>query len=85
MPAATFFAGFCGASKAGVALSNGAAEGALTTGRESCASACTVRVETVTTIAASTTEEAPARSQIRSGVFELVSLESRRLTIYPFY
>jgi hypothetical protein len=78
-------AGFCGASKSGVALAIETAEVAVTAGRERAASACTVRVESVTTRADSATDDAPANSQVRSGVFELVSLVSRRLTIYLFY
>jgi hypothetical protein len=78
-------AGLRGASKAGVALAIGAAGGAVAAGRESRASACTVRVETVTTTATSATEEAPAISQIRSDDFELGLLDVRRLTICPFY
>jgi hypothetical protein len=70
---------------AGVALTAGAAGGAVAAGRGSRASACTVRVETATTTAASATEEVPASSQNRSGDFELVLPESLRFTIYPFY
>jgi hypothetical protein len=77
--------GLRGASKAGVALTAGAAGGAVAAGRESRASACTVRVETETTTATSATEEAPAISQIRSDDFELGLLDFRRLTICPFY
>jgi hypothetical protein len=39
----------------------------------------------MTTSAANATDEAPASNQIRSGVFELVLLVSRRLTIRLFY
>jgi hypothetical protein len=83
--AASVPAGFCGASKAGVALATGAAGKAVAEGRDSAAFACTVRVETPTTNAVSATDEAPANSQIRSEDFELVLLDSRRITICPFY
>jgi hypothetical protein len=76
---------FCGARVAGVALAAGAACVAVEAGRESIASACTVRVETPTTHAISTTEEAPANSHIRSGDLELMLINSRPMTIYPFY
>jgi len=57
----------------------------VTTGRESRASACTVRVEIVTTMAASAIDEAPATTQIRSGVFRLKLRDFRFMTIHPFY
>jgi hypothetical protein len=69
---------FFGASKAGVALAIGAAGGAVAAGRGSGASACTVRVESVNTTAASATDETPASNHIRSEVFELVLLDIRR-------
>ena len=78
-------AGFCGASKAGVALATGAAEGAVTVGRERSAFASTVCVERVNTTAANAIEEAPASSHIRSGFFRLMMLCFRRFTIRPFY
>jgi hypothetical protein len=83
--AASLPAGFPGAIKAGVALATGTAGAAVAAGRESTASACTVRVEIPITIAANATDEAPANSHIRSEDFELVLLDSRRSTIYPFY
>jgi hypothetical protein len=85
MPAGSVSAGFCGASKAGVALATVAAGSAVAAGRDSGASASTVRVEIPTTTAASATDEAPANSQIRSEDFELVLLDFRKITIYPFY
>jgi hypothetical protein len=42
-------------------------------------------VESVITTAASATEEAPARMQILKGVFMLMLLDSRRITIQQFY
>jgi hypothetical protein len=48
-------------------------------------SASTVRVETANTPAASTADEAPATSQIRSDDFEFALLEIRRFTIRQFY
>ena len=76
---------FCGASEAGVALVAGALCIAVEDGRESIASASTVRVENPTTHAISTTEEAPASSHIRNGDFELMLINSRPMTICPFY
>ena len=77
--------GFCGASRAGVALAIGTAGGAVADGRRSLASASTVRVETANTPAASARDEAPATSHIRSDGFEFVLLEFRRFTICLFY
>ena len=71
--------GFCGASKAGVALATGA-EG-LGMG----ASACTDRVVKIATTAVSTSDEAPPSIHIRSEEAELVLLEFRRRTIWLFY
>jgi hypothetical protein len=78
------FSGFCGASKAGVALATVTARGAVAVGTEGRASASTVRVK-ITNPAASKTEQAPATSQIGSVDFELGLLDSRRFTIRPFY
>src|ERR1035437_1540271 len=78
-------ASFRGASTSGVALAAGSAGDSVAAGRGSGVSACTVRVETATTPAASATEETPATSQIRSGDFEFALLDSRRFTTCPFY
>jgi hypothetical protein len=83
--AALLEAVFFGASPAGVALAAVAAGGAVEAGRDSGASACTVRVQSVSTNPASATEEAPATNQMRSEAFVFVLLEIRRLTICPFY
>jgi hypothetical protein len=76
---------FCGASVAGVALVAGAACSAVEDGRESIASACTVRVEIPTTHAISKTEDTPASSHIRSGDLQLMSILFRPMTICQFY
>jgi hypothetical protein len=54
-------------------------------GRESRASASTVGVESVTTTAASASDEAPANKQILSGFFKLILRDFRFITICPFY
>jgi hypothetical protein len=77
---------FWGASRAaGGALANGGVWGVVAVGRGSTASACTVRVEIVTTTAARATEEAPANRQILSGVFKLVLRDFLFMTICLFY
>jgi hypothetical protein len=76
---------FGGASKAGVALTAGTASGAVAAGRERRTSACTARVESVTTPAISKAELTPTTSHIRSDDFELVLPDFRRSTICPFY
>src|ERR1039458_883182 len=75
----------CASRAAGGALANGGAWGVVAEGRGSSASACTVRVEIVTTTAASATEEAPARRQIFSGVFKFLLRDFLFITIPPFY
>jgi hypothetical protein len=70
---------------AGVALTIGTAGGAVDVGRESRASASTVRGENANTPATSNTEEAPAASQIRSADFEFALRFFRLFTICPFY
>jgi hypothetical protein len=84
-PARCLLTEFCGASKVGVALTTEAAMGAVAAGLESEAFACTVRVVRVITTATSATDEAPASSHTRSGVFDLVLLISRPITICLFY
>jgi len=76
---------FLGAKASGVALAAGTDGGTVAVGRDSGASACTVRVERVIISAASATDEVPANSQKRSEVFVFVLLEIRRLTICSFY
>jgi hypothetical protein len=76
---------FCAASDSGAGAATGGAAVMVSTGRESRASACTVRVEIVTTIAASAIDEAPAITQIRSGVFRLKLRDFRFMTIPIFY
>jgi hypothetical protein len=76
---------FCGASEAGVTLATEAAEGAVGTACGRNAFACTVRVNSKTATTANATDEAPAASHIRSGVFGFMLLENRRITIYLFY
>src|ERR1035438_659001 len=61
-----------GASEAGVMFAIGAAGGALTADRGRSASACTVRTNRSTPIAANASDETPATSNIRSGVFGLM-------------
>jgi hypothetical protein len=70
---------------AGVVLTTGTTGGAITAGRESRASACTVRGETAKTPATSKTEEVPAASQIRSDFFAFALLDFRLFSIRPFY
>jgi hypothetical protein len=69
----------------GVVLTIGTTGGAVTAGRESRASACTVRGINAKTPATSKTEEAPAASQIRSDVFEFALRDFLLFTISPFY
>jgi hypothetical protein len=69
----------------GVVLATGATGGAITVGRESRASASTVRGINANTPATSRTEEAPAASQIRSDVFGFAMLDFLLFTIQPFY
>ena len=57
----------------------------VATGRESRASACTVRVANVTTTATSAIDEAPASNQKRSGEFQLKLRDFRFMTILLFY
>jgi hypothetical protein len=68
-----------------VGLAADSAAGAVGAILGSGASACTAGVDSVTTTAASATEEAPARRQILRGVFMLMLLDFRRITIHPFY
>src|SRR5215472_673336 len=65
-------------------LAKGDAEtegGTLATGCRTCVSACTARVEMTTATRASTSEETPANSQIRSGAFRPGEPDLRRMTI----
>jgi hypothetical protein len=78
-------AGVAGASVTGVVLAIGATGGAVTTGWDSRASACTVRGVTATTPATSKTEEVPAASQIRSEVFAFTLLDFLLFSICLFY
>ena len=57
----------------------------VATGRESRASACTVRVESITTTLTSAIDEAPASTQNRSGVFRIKLRDFRFITIQLFY
>jgi hypothetical protein len=57
----------------------------VATGWESRASACTVRVASIATKAASAIDEAPASNQIRSGVFKFKLRDFRFITIGQFY
>src|ERR1035438_6683692 len=70
---------FRGARKAGDEPSTGAPGGAVAGGLESRAFACTAGVESVTTAPTSATDETPARSAIRKGVFRLVLRDFLRI------
>jgi hypothetical protein len=72
----------CATSVSGVGLATeGATVEVVMTGRESRASACTVRVESITTTPTSAIDEAPASTQIRSGVFSIKLRDFRFITI----
>jgi hypothetical protein len=75
----------CAARESGAGAEIEGAAVMVATGRESRASACTVRVEIVTTNAASAIDETPAANHIRSGVFRFKLRDFRFMTIRLFY
>ncbi len=75
----------CGASDAGVAPASVVAESDVAAGEDRCASACTVRVESITNIVVNAIDVAPASNQILTGVFEFKLFNIRFISICLFY
>lgn len=79
------FTAVASARSLGVGLVTKVGVGIVAAGRESRASACTATVDSVTTTAASATDEAPAQIQIFREAFMFMLRDFRFLTICLFY